>query len=138
MNESVGTCPQCGNGLKLENTYPPLVCLQLPRGDIKDVQAHLRVDYIITAGQRVYTLRGVIYWGESEGHFVCRLIDDIGRVYSYDDMKGGGAVAYEGLINPAAPIAPAWLSTMGSKVASLAFYVQSDLSSCESDEAEEP
>lgn len=126
MTGHIGECPRCSGPMVLDNAFPPLVCFQLPSSSIDTCQSYLRLDPVVTAVGHTYKLVGVIYWGSTESHFTARLVDDIGRVYSYNDMSAGGAVSYTGLINPTSNVAPSWLSVMDRRVASLAFYSRSD------------
>lgn len=127
MTGDVGQCTRCGGALRLNNSYPPMVTLQLPLKSAEVAKRSLRLDPVIHVQSMTYILSGIVYWASEVEHFTSRLIDNLGRVYAYDDMVAGGSVSYAGLINPTAPVAPSWLSVMGSKAATLAVYIRQEV-----------
>lgn len=69
-----------------------------------------------------YTLRGIIYFGQS--HFTCRIITKDRQIWYHDGISTGNRLNYEGTWNNIKDQID--LNTCHNKIAILVFYIKSE------------
>lgn len=119
-----GHCRECHCVTHLENSFPPLVAVQLPctSDGIDKSRDGWRIDCRVNLIQTSYSLAGIVYWGKSEQHFSARLVDESQNIFKYDGMVAGGLVQEDNSVL-SGPQGAVGLSSWGTREASIALYV---------------
>ena len=118
-HDATNSCHACGQAVNIETTFvtpPPLLMLEFSNSSI-EIDHHLEIKLFNETHK--YDLAGVVYYRDTDQHYVSNIVTADNQVWFYDGLKTGSQLVYSGSL-----LSCSHLTTCRGGSVSAAFYVR--------------